>query len=87
MKYDMSSPSFSDINTFVNSSNGKPVLKKLIRVGAVALVPIHEPLLKELHIDEACTWFEEKTTSEGILLKITRRESLVLQETGKECLS
>jgi hypothetical protein len=53
-------------------NNRDPVLKKLIRIGSVVVVPIPEPLLNELNIDEECTWFEEVRTIEGILLKVSR---------------
>jgi hypothetical protein len=39
----------------------------------VVVVPIPESLVKELHIDEECTWFQEIRTKEGIFLKIVSK--------------
>jgi hypothetical protein len=70
MKYDMNNSIYSNIN------NRNPIWKKAIRVGQVVVVPIHESLLTELHIDEECTWFEEIAMSEGIFLRISRGSDL-----------
>jgi len=68
----MNNPSSSDI-TFVNSSNENRVLKKLVRISeTMAVLPIPDSIIKKLEIDDD-TWFEEILTSEGILLKISRR--------------
>jgi hypothetical protein len=69
----MTTSSPSDINTFVDSTNENRVLKKLVRIsGTMAVLPIPDSIIKKLDIDDD-TWFEEILTSEGILLKISRR--------------
>jgi hypothetical protein len=69
----MGNSSSSDINTFLDSTQVSPVLKKPIRISeTMTVVPITEPIIKKLHIDEEI-WFEEIPTSEGILLKISSR--------------
>lgn len=58
-----------------DSSNKNPILKKVIPVGEnppAMLVVLHESIVKAFAIDQEC-WLEQIPTSEGILLKITRR--------------
>lgn len=61
-----------DMNNASSSNIKKPIWKKAIRVGPLVLVPIHESIVKELHIDETSSWLEEIATSDGILLKVSR---------------
>jgi hypothetical protein len=68
----MSTSSSSHINEVPNSNKKNSIWKKAIRVGPLVLVPLHESIVKELHIDETSSWFEEVSTSEGILLRVSR---------------
>ncbi len=75
--------SSSNINDIADSNNKNIVLKKVIRVGPLVLVPIHESIAKELRIDDN-SWLEQISTSEGIFLKISRcSEFLALPKTGE----
>jgi hypothetical protein len=77
--------SSSDIKGLPDSNNRNPILKRLIRISdTMGVVPIPDSVIKKLHIDEECTWFEVIPTSEGILLKISLcSDSLALPKIGK----
>jgi hypothetical protein len=56
----------------------KNPMKKTYRISNKTIIVIDETLVKLLSIDEDKTWFEEKATNEGILLKIHQCDT----ETG-----
>jgi hypothetical protein len=82
----MNNQRFPNIKGLPDSVSKKPIWKKPIRVGPLVLAPIDESIVEELHIDETTCWFEELTTGEGILLKVSRcsESSAIPRETSED---
>jgi hypothetical protein len=70
MKYDMNTPSSSNINEIPDS---KPIWKKVIQVGnnpPAMVVVIDESIVKEFAIDGEC-WLEQIRMRDGIFLRVS----------------